>query len=65
MTEQIEKIKGILLVMRDGQFVTGGCCQWQDSALYDSEDFIRTFVLFGKLSGRITTEQNPPNRFTQ
>lgn len=50
MTEQIEKIKGILLVKRDGQLVRGGCSQWQDSALYDSVVHVKTVVLRGKYS---------------
>lgn len=40
--------------------ITGGCCQWRDSASYDSDVLFETFVLRRKLSGEIATEQQPP-----
>ena len=40
--------------------VTGVCCQWRGSASYDSDVHIETFVLRGKFSGEIATEQQPP-----
>jgi len=39
---------------------TGVCCQWRGSASYDSDVHIETFVLRGKFSGEIATEQQPP-----
>lgn len=42
--------------------LTGVCCQWRGSASYDSDVHIETFVLRGKFSGEIATEQQPPNR---
>jgi len=41
--------------------VTGVCCQWRGSASYDSEVQMETFVLRGKFSGKIATEQQPPS----
>ena len=40
---------------KKGQLVTGGCCQWQDSTSYDSDEVIETFVLRRKFS------DEPPN----
>ena len=40
--------------------VTGVCCQWRGSASYDSDVHIETFVLRGKFSGEIATEQQTP-----
>jgi len=48
---------------KNGQLVTGGCCQWRDSASFDSEVVNEAFVLRGKFSGEIATEQQPPNRY--
>ena len=42
--------------------VTGVCCQWWDSAPYDRDVHIETFILRGKFSGQIATEQQPPKR---
>lgn len=42
--------------------LTGGCCHWRGSASYDSEVQIETVVLRRKFSGKIATEQQPPNR---
>jgi len=64
MTEQIEKNKGILLVKREGQLVTGGCCQWQGSASYDSAVHLETVVLRGKYSDE-PPNSTPPERYGQ
>ena len=45
---------------QNAQLVTSVCCQWRGSASYDSEVVIETFVLRGKFSGKIATEQQPP-----
>ncbi len=45
--------------------LTGGCCQWRSGASYDNDVHIETFVLRGKFSGKIATEQQPPNRYGQ
>lgn len=45
--------------------LTGGCCHWRGSASYDSEVQIETVVLRRKFSGKIATEQQPPNRWQQ
>ena len=45
---------------RKHETLTGGCCQWRDSASYDSGVHIETFVLRGNFSGKIATEQQPP-----
>jgi hypothetical protein len=50
------------LEKKEGQLVTGGYCQWRGSASYDSDVVNETFVLRGKFSGKIATEQQPPNR---
>lgn len=42
------------------RWVTSVCCQWRDSASYDSDEVIETFVLRRKFSGEIATEQQPP-----
>jgi hypothetical protein len=48
---------------QNAQLVTGGCCQWLGSSSYDSDVHIETFVLLGKFSGEIATEQQPPIRY--
>ncbi len=61
------KLKNYLkpLTDKNAQLVTGVCCQWRDSASYDSDVHIETFVLRGKFSGKIATEQQPPIRYRQ
>ena len=49
---------------KDGQLVTGGCCQWQDSASYDSDVHVKTVVLRRKFSDE-PPNSTPPNRYTQ
>jgi len=44
---------------RKHETLTGVCCQWRGSASYDSEVQMETFVLRGKFSGKIATEQQP------
>jgi len=43
------------LTENNAQLVTGGCCQWQGSASYDSDVVIETFVFRRKFS------VEPPN----
>jgi len=43
--------------------ITGGCCQWRGSGSFDSDVHIETFVIRGKFSGKIATEQQPPIRY--
>jgi hypothetical protein len=50
----------IIGTTKELQLITGVCCQWRGSAFYDSEMVNETFVLRGKLSGKIATEQQPP-----
>ena len=50
---------------QNAQLVTGGCCQWRDSGSFDNDVHIETFVLRGKFSGKIATEQQPPIRYSQ
>ena len=40
------------------QPLTGGCCQWRDSASYDRNVHIEIVVLCGKFSGKIATASN-------
>ncbi len=47
---------------KNRQLLTGVCCQWRDSSSFDSVVHIETFVLRGKFSGEIATEQQPPIR---
>jgi hypothetical protein len=47
---------------KNRQCITGVCCQWRCSASYYSDEHIETFVLRGKYSGEIATEQQPSNR---
>jgi len=49
------KIKDRLTNDNNGQLVTGGCCQWRDSASYDSAVYFETVVLRRKYS------VEPPN----
>jgi len=49
------KMKDRITNDKKGQLVTGGCCQWQDSTSYDSDEVIETFVLRRKFS------DEPPN----
>lgn len=65
MTESNENKKGMSLDKKEGQLVTGGCCQWRDCASYDRDVHIETFVLRGNFCGKIATEQQPPNRYNQ
>ncbi len=50
---------------QNAQLVTGVCCQWRGSASYDSDVVNETFVLRGKFTGKIATEQQPPIRYAQ
>ena len=50
---------------QNAQLVTGVCCQWRDSASYDSVVVNETFVLRGEFIGEIATEQQPPIRYRQ
>lgn len=50
------------LTDKNAQLVTGGCCQWRDSASYDREVRTGSFVLRRKFSSAIATEQQPPIR---
>lgn len=47
---------------RKHETLTGGCCQWRGSGSFDSDVHIETFVLREKFSGKIATDQQPPNR---
>ena len=40
---------------KDGQLVTGGCCQWRGSPSYDSDEHVGIVVLRRKFS------DEPPN----
>lgn len=51
--------------MKETQPITGVCCQWRDSDSNDSDVDIETFVLRGKYSGEIATEQQAPIRYGQ
>ena len=51
--------------MNELRWVTSVCCQWRGRASYDSDVHIETFILRGKLSGKIATEQQPPIRYRQ
>ena len=62
MKEIVDKQIGMSLDRKEGQLVTGGCCQWRGSASYDREVVNETFVLRCKFSGQIATEQQPPIR---
>ncbi|OFX31587.1 MAG: hypothetical protein A2X08_10000 [Bacteroidetes bacterium GWA2_32_17] len=62
MTTNLNINNGLQRQTKEHQAVTGVCCQWRDSASYDSEVVIETFVLRGKFSGKTATEQQPPNR---
>jgi len=62
MTTKLNINNGLQGHTKEHQAVTGVCCQWRDSASYDSVVDIETFVLCRKFSGEITTEQQPPNR---
>lgn len=56
---------GIQGQTKERQAVTGVCCQWRDSASYDSDVHIETFVLRRNFSSKIATEQQSPNRWQQ
>lgn len=62
LKDNAAKIKDKNTEDKNGQLVTGGCCQWRDSASYDSAVHIETLVLRGKFSSEIATEQQPPGR---
>ena len=62
MTRKLNIDNGLQGQMKEHQAVTGVCCQWRGGASYDSDVHIETFVLRGKFSGKIATEQQPPNR---
>lgn len=49
------KMKDRFTKDKNGQLVTGGCCQWRDSASYDSDMVLESFVLLRKFS------VEPPN----
>ncbi len=51
-------------IKTERQPVTGGCCQWQDSASYDSDELIKTFVLRRKFSDE-PPNSTPPERYRQ
>jgi len=59
MTRKLNIDNGLQDRKTEHQAVTGGCCQWWDSASYDSNVHIETFVLRGKFSDKIATEQQP------
>jgi cytoskeletal protein CcmA (bactofilin family) len=65
MTRDINTDNGLQGQKKVRQLVTGGCCQWRDSGSFDSDVHIETFVLRGKFSGKIATEQQPPIRYNQ
>jgi len=65
MTRKLNIDNGLRDWKTEHQAVTGGCCQWRDSASYDSVEVIETFVLRAKFSGEIATEQQPPIRYRQ
>jgi len=46
------------------QHVTGGCCQWRDSASYDTDVHVETVVLRGKFSDE-PPNSTPPERYGQ
>jgi hypothetical protein len=50
---------------RKHETLTGGCCQWRVCGSLDSDVHFETVVLRGKFSGKIATEQQPPNRYKQ
>lgn len=52
----------IIETNKDLQPITSVCCQWRSSVSYDSDVHFETFVLRGKFSGKIATEQQPPIR---
>jgi hypothetical protein len=58
-------IRYLITLLKELRWVTGGCCQWRDSGLFDSEVVIETSVLRRKFSGEIATEQQPPKRYGQ
>ena len=45
---------------KEGQLVTGVCCQFRGRASYVCGVLIVAFVLRGRVSGEIATEQQPP-----
>lgn len=47
--------------MTEIRLVTGVCCQWRGCGSFNTYVHIETFVLRGKYSGEIATEQQPPN----
>jgi len=49
------------LTDKNAQLVTGGCCQWRDSASYDSDEVVETIVLRGKFSDE-PPNSKPPER---
>lgn len=63
MTRKLNIDNGLQGQKKERQLVTGVCCQWRCSASYDSKVVIEAFVLRGKFSGKIATEQQPPNRY--
>ncbi|MFH1004912.1 MAG: hypothetical protein V1781_05395 [Bacteroidota bacterium] len=65
MTRKLNIDNGFQGQKKERQLVTGGCCQWRDSGSFDSDVFIESFVPRGKFSGKIATEQQPPNRYGQ
>jgi hypothetical protein len=65
MTTKLNIDNGLQGQTKEHQAVTGVCCQWRDSGSYDSDVDIETFVLRRKFSGKIATEQQPPNRYQQ
>jgi len=60
MTAKLDIDNGLQGQTKEHQAVTGVCCQWRDSASYDRDVHIETFVLRGKFSDKIATEQQPP-----
>jgi len=65
MIRKLNTDNGLQGQTNEHQAVTGGCCQWRDSASYDSEVVNEPFVLRRKFSGKIATVQQPPNRWLQ
>jgi len=55
------KMKDRMTRDKNGQLVTGGCCQWRGSTSYDSDVVIETFVLRRKFSDE-PPNSTPPER---
>jgi len=62
MTTKLNINNGLQGHTKEHQAVTGVCCQWRICGSFDSNVHIEIFVLRGKFSGKIATEQHPPIR---